>query len=123
MANLVTTMEGQSFDELIGDTSVKIVIHNVTIAAGQGTLNRGTVLGKITETQKFVICDKTKTDGSQLADCVLAQTVNTESDIVAAAYVAGSFNREKLIIAAGDNALDHADELRDKNIYLNKLEG
>lgn len=116
-----TTVPGQTFDELIGGTEVAILTANITLLAG-GNYKRGSVLGKITESGKYKLVDKAATDGSQIADVILADDADaTAADTVATSYVSGIFNREKLTVADNDTISGHEEELRDKNIYLTKL--
>jgi hypothetical protein len=73
------------------------------------------------------IVNSANTDGSQYADCILTDTVNTTSGpVVAEAYEAGSFNRQALIfggtdtyatIVAGDGK-SHENHLRINGIFL-----
>lgn len=116
-----TTVDGQTFDELIGGTEVAILTANITLLAG-GNYKRGSVLGKITESGKYKLVDKAATDGSQIADMILSDNADAiAADTIATAYVSGIFNREKLTVADGDAVDAHEEELRDKNIYLTKL--
>lgn len=116
-----TTVDGQTFDELIGGTEVAILTANITLLAG-GNYKRGSVLGKITESGKYKLVDKAATDGSQIADMILSDNADAiAADTIATAYVSGIFNREKLTVANGDSIDGHEDELRGKNIYLTKL--
>jgi len=53
-----------------------------------GVLKAGTVLGKITATNKYVQVDLSAVDGSEVADAVLFQAVDaTAADVRAAAHV------------------------------------
>ncbi|KQI68700.1 hypothetical protein AN189_07285 [Loktanella sp. 3ANDIMAR09] len=52
----------------------------VTIASGAGILRPGQVLGKITESGKYVPADPAATDGSQVAVAVLGYSVDASSD-------------------------------------------
>lgn len=88
-------------DSAVGDT------YTITVAAGSG---------------RAVMVDKTKVDGGQIADCVLATEVDTgtttPADVYAEAYSSGHFNRKALIVATGDTAAGHEAELRGKGIFL-----
>ena len=73
------------------------------------------------------IANSANSDGSQYADCILTDTVNTASGaVVAEAYVAGSFNRQALIfggtdiyatVVTGDNKT-HENHMRMNGIFL-----
>ena len=88
-------------DSAVGDT------YTITVAPGSG---------------RAVMVDKTKVDGGQIADCVLATEVDTgtttPADVYAEAYSSGHFNRKALIVATGDTAAGHEAELRGKGIFL-----
>lgn len=59
----------------------------VTIASGNGKLNAGTVLGKITATGKYKPYDNDATDGSQTAAAILVYDVDATSADVAAVVI------------------------------------
>lgn len=52
----------------------------VTLAAGQGILPAGTVLGRISATKLYVVYDNGGSDGEQVARGVLRQGVDTGTD-------------------------------------------
>ena len=79
-------------DQLIaGD--LKIVSTNGTIAQNSTTLARGTVMGQVTATGKWVPCVKTASDGSQNPTGILADTCNaTAGDAQGGVYVQAEIN-------------------------------
>jgi len=106
-------------DNLIAGNEVDFNLKGVTILAGQGILERGSVLGIITAGGKGKLVAKASVDGSQAAKFILADTVDTTSeDVVAQCYQSGQFNREALIFAADNTAADHEDNLRVYGILL-----
>lgn len=126
MAELVSTMDGVTYDELIGGTAVAVMTANVTIAklSAAAAYKRGTLLGVVTASGKYAIVDSAASTGEKVASVVLAQNVavGTDNDVVATVYTRGIFNREKLLVKdAGDNATKHEDELRKVGIYLTSL--
>ena len=126
MAELVSTMTGVTYDELLGGTAVTIMTANVTIAQvdAEATYKRGTLLGIVTASGKYAIVDSEASTGEQVASVVLAYdvVVGTDNDVVATVYTRGIFNREKLLVkAADDNATKHEEELRKVGIYLTSL--
>ena len=126
MAELASTMDGVTYDELIGGTAIAAMTANVTIAqlSTAAVLKRGTLLGVVTASGKYAVVDSSVSTGEQVASVVLAQdvAVGTESDIVATVYTRGLFNRSKLIVKqASDNASKHEAELRKVGIYLTDL--
>ena len=121
MAELVSKIYEHKFDNLIGGTTIPLMTKNVTVASGSGSLLKGTLLGK-TADGKYHKVNKTKTDGSQSADLVLAETITVgDSDVVALTYSQGLFNRSALIVADGDTVAAHEDELRKLNIILTEV--
>lgn len=78
---------------------------SITVASGANAsgsvLARGTLLGRITASDKYVPCVKTANDGSQTPTMVLAADVDASAaDAVAPAYDEGEFAVEKLILDA-----------------------
>jgi len=212
MAELVQNLGSFVPDNLIVDGSVPILTKAVTLEAGQGTLQRGTVLGKVTKaigeevvgpgeekgtigiivlgkiaklgtytltcttatataqgvpavfevidpdgirlgdavageaytgpinftitedagfaegdvftvtviagSGKYKKADSTNVDGSQVADCILADNVDTALDVTAIAYKTGHFNRKALIVGDSDTVDMHEDKLRELGIFL-----
>jgi hypothetical protein len=75
----------------------------VTVASGSnaaGTvLPRGTLLGRVTATDKYIPCVKTANDGSQVPAAVLAADLDASAaDAVGPAYDEGEFAAEKLFL-------------------------
>lgn len=103
-----------SADNLFYDTSFPVQTGAVKLAAGQGPLLRGTVVGK-DNTGEFVLASDTV-----VADAILTDDVDTGAvvgtAIVAETYISGTFNSNALIVD-GDIA-DHIATLRTKGIYL-----
>jgi len=70
-----------------------------------------------------VLVNKTSVDGSNLADSILSDDVDTgavgeTANIPYAAYTSGHFNRNALIFGTANTAADHEDRLRDLGIIL-----
>lgn len=77
----------------------------MTFAAGAnpaGTvLARGTVVGRITASDKYIPCVKTAADGSQVPAGVVAADIDASAaDTVGPGYDEGEFAAEKLILDA-----------------------
>ena len=124
MAELVNSAASFTYDNLIGGAEPALITKNLTVASGAGVLARGTVLGKITASGKFVKVNSASNDGSQTANCILAATVDaTSADAVATVYVTGMFNIEALTFGGTDTYAAHADTLRDLGIYLTSEKG
>jgi hypothetical protein len=121
MSDLYTKQaDSVTYDNLIGRMpGVDIQVKAVTVQAGQGVLKRGTVLGIVTASGKAVIVNSANQDGSQTADCILTDDVDTTNgDVVASAYAAGTFNRAALTFGGNDTAAKHETRLRELGIYL-----
>lgn len=107
------------YDNLIAGTTHPIDVKSVVLKGGQGVLRRGTVLGIITDSGLAIPVDSTKADGSEKADCILADDVDTSAgDTVATAYISGLFNRKALIFGGSDTADKHETRLRELGIFL-----
>lgn len=107
-------------DNLFAGTQVQPVVADaVTIAEGQGVLVRGTALGQVTATGKFVAVDSTAEDGSDVLVAILAETVDaTNGDIETAAYFTGEFNQNALVFGGSDTYEDHKDAARARGIFM-----
>lgn len=118
MADLMTDLGTFVPDKLLGG-SFSIVRSEVTIASNAGALLRGSVLGKVTATGKYVLSASAAEDGSQTPDCILAKDVDaTSGEAVGVAYLSGEFVKDALTLGEGHTVTSILDGLRDKNIYL-----
>lgn len=107
-------------DLLVGDYPV--ITRNVTIAGGQGLLQRGTVLGEASG--KYLLSAAAASDGSQTPSLVLAIDVDTASgDTVKPVYASGSFDAAKLILGDGHSAttVESAWRAASAPLYLHHL--
>lgn len=106
-------------DQLIAGVYPRVT-ENVTLAGAQGVLVRGTVLGVVTATGKYVVSASAATDGSQTPIAVLADTYDTTAGDVAGAgcYFSGEFNQNAVTMGTGWTAATLATALRPSNIYL-----
>lgn len=132
-------------DKLIADNAIQITTKGIRVASGQGILKRGTLLGeenglyKMTGSQAVGSGENAgsktvesgedaegKTAGSEEdagktvgCDCILTDDVDTSAgDVVAAAYVTGTFNRAAVITAEGTKVETYETELRRLGIFL-----
>lgn len=91
------------------------------IIVDAGVLAIGSVLGKITATGKYILCNSAAVDGSAVATCILAEAADASGgDINATVYLSGAFDENQLVFGGADTAATHREALRDKNIYLKK---
>jgi len=72
---------------------------------------------------RYKIVNSANVDGSQEADCILADDVDTgdagaTEEVVAVAYRSGHFNRQALIFGGTDTADIHEAKLRELGIFL-----
>ena len=112
-------METLNYDNLLA-SDYPAVTDEVTIVSGQN-LAKGAVLGKITASGKYTLCDSAAVDGSQNPVAILAEDCDASGgDAVAAVYLSGAFNQNALTFGGTDTADDHRVALRDLNIYLKK---
>jgi hypothetical protein len=106
-------------DNLIAGHEVPLLTTGLVILEGQGTLERGTVLGVVSASGKGKLCDNASADGSEVAKYVLPEDVDTSGgDVTLAVWKSGIFNRNAVIFGGDDTPADHEDELRDVNIHL-----
>lgn len=102
----------------------------ITVASGANAaptngvpnpLFRGTVLGRVTATDKYIPCVKTANDGSQTPAIVLAFDVDASAaDVACSGYDDGEFVAEKLTIDASWTiaTLEAALRAANSRIYL-----
>jgi len=108
-------------DNLFAGHEIPVLVKGVTLEAGQGELKRGTVLGKVTATGKYKAVNSANEDGSEVADCILADDVDTTAgDVTAVAYKTGYFNRKALVFGGDDTADTHEQTLRMLGILLSE---
>lgn len=119
MAERVNTANTYTPDNLIGGCEIPLITKVLTVASGAGVLARGTVLGVLTTGGKAVKVDSSKSDGSQTAYGVLAESVDaTSADVKALVYTSGLFNASVLAFGGTDTAAKHEATLRGLGIFL-----
>jgi hypothetical protein len=117
----VTTVT-DSPDELIAGRFC-LVTDEVVIASGQN-LVRGSVIGKVTASNKFILSLSAAVDGSQTPVVILADDVDaTGGDKRALVYRTGEFNEAALTFGTGHDADSVRAPLRDAGIHLKKITG
>jgi hypothetical protein len=105
-------------DALVAGNHELLVGRKVTILTGQNLL-RGTVMGKITASGKYIASLAAAVDGSEVPDLILAEAADaTAADVSALAYARGDFTTNALTIGAGHTAASIAEGLRAKGITL-----
>lgn len=120
-------VDEMSYDKLIAGMTPPGKVSSGTIAklTDAAEYPRGTVLAKSSANGKLYILGSTAAEGDTLTpDCILcdAEEVGTAEDVVAAVYVAGSFNIEAVTIADGYTITEaDKDKLRERGLYLSQL--
>ena len=117
-------------DKLIVGNKIPVTTKGVLVAAEQGFLQRGTVLGRSSSGEyKITGTEETSVEGEGTAanmvgcDCILAEDVyTTDIGVVAAVYVTGAFNRDALILAEGVEIDSYETELRKLGIFLKTVQ-
>ncbi|WP_068775767.1 head decoration protein [Paenibacillus sp. FJAT-26967] len=128
MANLFNDDFGSTEPRnLFFDTTHPKDVKSVTLKAGQGILEWGTVVGVITATGLAVPVNSTATDGSELADSILTDSIDTGTggaaqNTVTTAYSSGSFNRQALKFGGADTAEKHETRLRSLGIFMKDVQ-
>lgn len=99
-------------DRLIADDADDLLGKGITLASGQN-LERGTVLGRITASGKYVKSLAAAADGSQVPSVVLAEDTDASAgDKATVAYFSGVFNGAALILGTGHTLTTVSDALR-----------
>ncbi len=92
----------------------------ITIASGSA-LTKGSVLGRITASSKFVLSAAGASDGSETPDAILAEDVDASAeDKQAVVYFSGEFNETTLTLGNGHTLESIRAGLRSKSLFLRK---
>ena len=103
-------------DQLIaGDHPIRTT--GITVLAGQ-TFTRGSLLGRITASGKYVLSLSDAVDGSQAPAGIAVEDVTAAADTVSVMYIAGDFNVNQMTIGASHTTSSIRQGLADKSIYL-----
>ena len=96
-------------------------VETVTVSANS-TIKRGTVMGKITASGKYVTSLLASADGSQVASSVLAEDVTNSTgsavDIKAVVYKKGTFNSLGVTFGTGQTLANTKDSLHNVSIEI-----
>lgn len=117
------TMETFEYDGLIIDGSHSLDVKGITIASGQGKLQRGTVLAIGADKKAVILGTKDSTSALYSADCILTDDVDaTSADVYTTAYQSGKFNKGALIVKSDYKLADtDIDTLRTKGIFVESV--
>jgi len=110
--------EAYSPDRLVAGNHALLKSESITLLSGQN-LVRGTVLGKITASGKYIQSLSAAADGSQTPDLILAEDTNASGgDVTTIAYSRGDFDENALTIGTAHTADTIREGLRVKGIVL-----
>lgn len=114
------TMGTFEYDGLIIDGSHSLDVKGITIASGQGKLQRGTILAIGADKKAVILGTKDSTPTLYSADCILTDDVDaTSADVYTTAYQSGKFNKGALIVKSDYKLADtDIDTLRTKGIFV-----
>lgn len=95
----------------------------ITIASGAGVVKRGTVLGEVTVSNKFLPSLAASSDGSEVARCMLIdkEIDATAADVKCQAFFVGSYNYSDLVFAGTPTPAEiktHLIQLQDRGIIV-----
>lgn len=108
-------------DKLFDNFSVR---RKHTILSGEGVLLRGTALGKVTASGKWVKSESAAVDGSQAVRGILLHDVDaTAADAEAIVGRIGSCNGAAVILGAGHTLASIDDDCLDRGIILDTVIG
>lgn len=91
--------------ELLYSATGRFTQIGVTIAAGQGILPIGTVLGRKTSDKKYYVYNNSASDGTQVASGVLRRAVDTTGADQLGNIVISGILRNSLVSGADSSAL------------------
>ena len=93
----------------------------VTIT-GAAALLKGTVLGRITASDKYLKSLSAAGDGSQVPKAILGADADASGgDVLAPIYFTGEFNEDALTLGAAHTLASIRDGLRQMGIFLKKI--
>jgi hypothetical protein len=115
-----TAITANSTDDLLaGDNVGPVTEGRVTVLSGQN-LVRGTLLGRITASGKYVKSLSASSDGSQVPAAILANDTDASAADVGHVliYTSGEFNERRVIFGTAHTADTTRDALRARGIHL-----
>ena len=95
-----------------------VLTEPVTIAAGEGVLKAGAVLGKVTADGTYKLALAASGDGSETPARILANDVDATSEATAHTYVSGQLNQNELTLGAGITLAALGDVLDGTPVFL-----
>lgn len=110
-------------DNLIYDSKHPIDVKNISVAANQGTVKKGTVLA-LTNTDEYLVFGTALVapQTSSKANCIVTEDVDTTSTgttVNLTVYISGSFNKNALLVKTGSSlAASDIEDLRAAGIFV-----
>lgn len=110
-------------DSLIASNEYPILVEGVSLAAGQGVLKRGSLIGKIMD--KGYLTGKTVGEEEVGAVGILTDDIDTgasgtDPEVVSTLYITGCFNEDAIIVEEG--ATIGTTELKKLGIFLKSVQ-
>jgi hypothetical protein len=94
-------------------------VSRYVVVTGKTMLQRGSVLGRITDDNRYQLSTAKATDGSESPEVILAETVDTtHDDQQVLVYLAGEFNTHALHLGEGHTIDSISQPLRLRSIFL-----
>ena len=96
-------------------------IARVVTVTGNGPLPLGTVLGRITTDGRYLWSDVNASDGSEIPDAILAESIDTTvNDVQATVYLTGEFNELALSLGPGHTLESIRQHFRARSLFLRR---
>jgi hypothetical protein len=110
----MTKTEGVHSAEFLLSSEENMSLDKATLITGQN-LESGTVLGKITASEKYTLHDDAATDGSEVADAILYDATNATSADMPCVVVSrlAEVIDSKLIFKSGISGANRASAIKD----------
>ena len=109
----------ETYDKLlVGGSNYDALTKIGTVLTGQ-TLVRGSVLGIVTASGKYKLCDASASDGSEVPKFILVNDTDASAaDAKATVYKTGVFNRQSLTWGTNGAPTGYETALHDIGIFL-----
>lgn len=120
MAGFNTTT-GVVYDDIFAGAEVPVFTENGQLKAGE-KVERGQLMAVDAETKSWIVAPKTGVATGYVAPTLIAaeslDNSKGTSAVTMTAYTQGRFKANRLVVADGDTAESHREELRKVNILL-----
>jgi hypothetical protein len=114
----VTSGESVTPDNLIAGSNMQLITRSITLLSGQNVI-RGTVLGIVTASGKYVTSASAQSNGGQTPKAIAAEDMDASAgDKTLLVYIAGEFNENEVTLGTGHTVASIREGLRDNGIFL-----